>query len=260
MDLELLFPGLAFLFGACVGSFLNVCIYRIPGKKSIVFPGSFCPICKETIPFYCNIPVLSFMILGGKCRSCRTPIPFRYPLVELLTALLAAAMVHEFGLESQALVWFGFACTLIVISFIDLDHQIIPDILSIPGTFIFGVLGIFILGLPIKSVFLGVFTGGGILYAVALIYFLLKKQQGMGGGDIKLMAMIGALTGVKGALFTIFAGSLLGSVIGILIIAGNKFINIRQKMPFGPYLSTAALIYVFYGDRLIQWYVGTITG
>lgn len=260
MNPELIFSGLAFVFGTCVGSFLNVCIYRIPQKKSIVFPGSFCPVCRESIPFYLNIPILSFLVLGGKCRSCRTRISFRYPLVELITGFLAAALVHKFGPTGPALVWFGFACTLIVVSFIDLDHQIIPDILSIPGTFLFGVLGVLVLGQAIGSVLLGIFTGGGILYGVAFIYFLIKKEQGMGGGDIKLMAMIGALTGIKGALFTIFAGSFLGSTIGILIMAGNRFINIRQKIPFGPYLSAGALIHVFFGDALIQWYIRAISG
>ena len=254
MDPELIFLCLAFIFGTCVGSFLNVCIYRIPEKKSIVFPGSFCPICKTKIPFYCNIPILSFLFLGGKCRSCRTLISFRYPLVELLTGCLATAVAYKFGPTGPAMVWFGFACTLTAVSFIDFDHQIIPDIISLPGILIFGILGFFVLELDIKTIVLGILTGGGILYGVALSYVLIKKEQGMGGGDIKLMAMIGAVTGIKGTLFTLFSGSLLGSLIGILILAGSRFTNIKQKIPFGPYLSAGALLYVFYGEQLIQWY------
>ncbi|WP_022668230.1 prepilin peptidase [Desulfospira joergensenii] len=260
MDPILIFLILAFFFGTCVGSFLNVCIYRIPEKKSIVFPGSFCPVCRENIPFYCNIPIISFLILGGRCRSCRTRIPFRYPLVEIFTGCLAAAVAYKFGFSGQALVWFVFACTLTVVSCIDLDHQIIPDIISLPGTLIFGILGFWVLELELKSIVLGIITGGGILYAVAAIYFLVKKEQGMGGGDIKLMAMIGALTGIKGALFTIFAGSLLGSGIGILVLVSNKIINIRQKIPFGPFLSGGALLYLFFGDELIRWYFHTLSG
>ncbi len=251
---------IALVLGLCVGSFLNVCIYRIPEKKSILFPGSFCPACKKSIPFFLNIPILSYAVLGGRCRFCKTAIPIRYPFVELLTGCLALLTVHCFGPTSQALVWFGFASTLTTISFIDLDRQIIPDSISIPGTIIFAALGYLVLGIRIQDVLMGVFVGSGILYSVALIYYLVKKEQGMGGGDIKLMAMVGAVLGVKGALFTIFAGSLIGTVLGGLIMAFGKAVNIQQKIPFGPFLSLGALVYLFWGNQIIRWYFNMIGG
>ncbi len=256
----LLIPSLmVFIFGSCIGSFLNVCIYRVPLKKSVVTPGSFCPGCKKPIPFYCNIPILSYALLGGKCKSCRTPIPFRYPFVEFITASLAVCTAVKFGLTGQALVWFAFICILIVITFIDIDHQIIPDVLSIPGTVCFAVLAFFVLGIKPAAILAGILLGGGFLYAVALGYYLIRKEQGMGGGDIKLMAMVGSVLGVKGVLFTIFAGSLIGSISGVLIILCSKVMNIRQKIPFGPYLSGGALLYIFYGEELIRWYIQIVT-
>ncbi|MCP3943365.1 MAG: prepilin peptidase [Desulfobacteraceae bacterium] len=244
-----------FIFGACIGSFLNVCIFRIPEKLSIVFPGSFCPICKKNIPFYCNIPILSYLFLRGRCKNCKTPIPIRYPLIEILTGIFPVFLFFKFGFTPVVFFWFSFICVLIVISLIDFDHQIIPDIISIPCIFIFASSAFFIPEMSIKSVLLGIFTGGGILYTVAFVYFKLKKTQGMGGGDIKLLAMIGAATGIKGVLFTLFTGSLLGTFAGIFAILFVKGGNRYLKIPFGPYLSAGAIIYIFFGESLIQWYL-----
>lgn len=248
-----------FLFGICIGSFLNVCIYRIPEKKSIVSPGSFCPICGRAIPFYLNIPVISYLILLGRCRFCRTAISIRYPLVEFLTGLMAVFLLLKFGLTAVFGYWFVFVCVLVVISFIDLDHQIIPDIISKPGIIIFASSYFFLPEMTLKDILLGILIGGGILWAVGQLYYLAKKKEGMGGGDIKLMAMIGAAAGVKGVLFTIFAGSLIGTVIGgIMMLISLKF-DSELKIPFGPFLSLGIGIYIFYGEAIIYWYFKFLT-
>lgn len=253
-----LIPAVFFITGACVGSFLNVCIFRIPEKISIVFPGSKCPSCERPIPFYCNIPVLSYLFLGGKCLYCKTRISPRYPLIEALTGMAALALYFKFGLLPEVFFWFSFISTLIVITFIDIDHQIIPDVISLPGIIIFSSSVFFVPEMTIKEVLGGIFTGGGLLYAVALGYYLIKRRQGMGGGDIKLLAMIGAATGVQGVLFTIFAGSLLGTLGGGAAILISKEGNRWTRIPFGPYLASGAVLYIFYGPMLINWYMGLL--
>ena len=245
----------ALIFGACIGSFLNVCIYRIPEGKSIVSPGSACSACGTPIPAYLNIPVLSYILLRGKCHACREPFSIRYPLVELLTGMLAAACARKFGLTPEALFWFAFVCTLVVISFIDLDHQIIPDVISLPGILIFASSFLVIPRMTLADTALGILSGGGILYSVALIYYLVRKEEGMGGGDIKLLAMIGAATGWQGVMFTLFMGSLLGTVAGVLIMLATRVRNIRLRIPFGPYLSAAAILYIFMGKTILLWYI-----
>ena len=252
----LLFSGvIVFLFGSCIGSFLNVCIYRIPENKSIVFPGSFCPNCKNAIPFYLNIPILSYLFLIGKCKFCKTKISIRYPLIEALTAFLATLLYFKFGFTPGFFYWFVFVSVLITVSFIDFDHQIIPDIISLPGIIIFASSFYFLPEMTIKKTIFGILTGGGSLYAVAFLYYMLKKQEGMGGGDIKLLAMIGAATGVKGVIFTIFTGSLLGTIFGILIMLYTKVSDTKLRIPFGPFLSSGAVLYIFYGQQIISWYL-----
>ncbi len=252
-------PAMFFLIiGACIGSFLNVCIYRIPENKSIVFPGSFCPVCKKSIPFYCNIPVLSYVFLKGRCKFCHKPISIRYPFIEILTGIFAVLLFYKFGPGWAMAYWFVFISVLITISFIDIDHQIIPDIISLPGILIFASSFYFLPEMTIKDTLLGIFAGGGSLYAVAYLYFLLKKQEGMGGGDIKLLAMIGAATGIKGVFFTIFAGSLFGTFFGILIMIYTKIADSKLKIPFGPFLSLGAILYIFFGEQLIQWYLAIL--
>ena len=248
-----------FMFGASIGSFLNVCIYRIPKGESIAFPRSFCPVCKTAIPFYLNIPIISFIALLGKCRSCNTYISIRYPIVELITALFAVATFIKFGFTIQALFWFAFICLLVVISFIDIDLQIIPDILSIPGIFIFAFAPMVVPEVTIKDTTLGIIIGGGSLYLVAVIYYLIRKDEGMGGGDIKLLAMIGAATGWRGVLFTIFISSLMGTLFGISIMMITQKADSKLKIPFGPYLAAAAILYIFYGEQLILWYFDYIS-
>ena len=203
----------AFVFGTTIGSFLNVCIYRIPEGKSIVRPPSSCPKCGKGIRWFDNIPVVSWLLLAGKCRNCKVRIPFRYCFVEILTGTLATLLFWRFGLSSYTPVFFVLAAALVTITFIDIDHRIIPDVISLPGIAV-GILltGLFTLGF--KAAFMGVLLGGGSLYAVAAGYALLAKREGMGGGDIKLLGMIGAFVGWQGVLFTIFAGSFAGTFIG----------------------------------------------
>ena len=244
---------IAFLFGLCIGSFLNVCIHRIPESKSIVRPGSMCPNCGHHIRFYDNIPVLSYAVLGGRCRSCRIPISLRYPAVELLTGLLAAAVLLKFGPTVSALVYFAFAAVLIAITFIDLDHRIIPDIISLPGIPIFFLAALLVPEVSIKDSVLGFLVGGGSLFLVAWIYQLLTHKEGMGGGDIKLLAMMGTLIGWQGVLFTIFVSSALGTVVGLGVMAATRG-NMKLAVPFGPFLSVGALAYLFYGPQLVHWY------
>jgi leader peptidase (prepilin peptidase)/N-methyltransferase len=254
-----LFGLVVFTFGACIGSFLNVCIYRIPEKLSIVLPGSFCPNCNTPLPFYCNIPIFSYLALAGKCKFCKHPISLRYPLVEMLTGIFALFVFCRFGPTPAAGFWFAFISVLIVISLIDMDHQIIPDILSLPGILIFASSFVFLPEMRFTDTLLGILAGGGSLYVVALMYYALRKQEGMGGGDIKLLAMIGAATGIKGVLFTVFAGSVLGTLAGLFIMAYMKTRASGLKIPFGPFLSFGAIVYIFFGSRLIQWYMMMLT-
>ena len=246
------------VFGACIGSFLNVCIFRIPQEKSIVFPGSSCPVCGNAIRFYDNIPVLSYIFLGGKCRRCKTNISLRYPLIEILTALVTGAVFLRFGIGPQAGVLLALIYTLIVISFIDLDHQIIPDIISLPGIVLFGALAHWVLGKSFLNIGLGILAGGGLLYGVTLFYYLVRRIQGMGGGDIKLLAMLGAVLGPEGALFTIFSAAFLGAFVGLGLMVSHGEFNSRLKIPFGPFISLGSVFYVFWGKEILGWYLGIL--
>ena len=245
--------GMVFIFGLCIGSFLNVCIYRIPAKKSMAFPGSACPNCHTAIKFYDNIPLLSYISLGGKCRQCQSPISLRYPLIECLTGALALGLYLKFGLSIETVVYFIFICTLIVITFIDIDHRIIPDLITIPGIFVFFTAAFAIASLSWIDSLLGILIGGGSLFVVAVLYHLLTHKEGMGGGDIKLLAMIGALVGWKGVFFTIFVSSAVGTLVGLSIMIATRQ-NLKLAVPFGPFLSIGAATYIFIGPRLIAWY------
>lgn len=247
---------LIFIFGTCIGSFLNVCIYRLPVSKSILEPSrSMCPGCNGLIAFYDNIPLLSYLWLKGRCRQCHMPISFRYPLVEMITGVLAICVFLRFGLTLEGLVYFAFITTLLVITFIDIDHRIIPDVISLPGIPL-GVLAAFALpSMTFKSSVSGLLAGGGSLLLVAWTYYLITRKEGMGGGDIKLLAMIGTLVGFKGVIFTIFAASFIGTLAGAVIML-HKRKNLKLAIPFGPFLSLAAVIYIFFGQRLISWYLG----
>jgi leader peptidase (prepilin peptidase)/N-methyltransferase len=253
----------AFTFGALVGSFLNVCILRIPNNDSIVSPPSHCPKCKAAIPFYDNVPLLSYLILHGQCRSCSVRISPRYFVVELLTALLALALYDRFGFGFSFFVSFVFVGALIVISFIDLDVRIVPDVISLPGIVVglaLSVAGYFLISgesavvpSPVSSL-LGILAGGGFLLATAWIYEKITGVEGMGGGDIKLLAMIGAFLGWPSIPITLFFASLVGSVVGIACMVATGA-GRRLALPFAPFLCSGALLFIFFGKDLIQFYV-----
>lgn len=252
-----------FIFGALVGSFLNVCIGRIPDGESIVTPPSHCPKCKAPIAFYDNIPLFSWLILRGRCRSCSERISPRYFTVELMMGLLALALLHWFGLTFSFAISFIFVAALIVISFIDLDVRIVPDVISLPGIvlgLVFSAASYFffhdelgIIPTPLSSL-IGILAGGGFLLATAWLYEKFTGVEGMGGGDIKLLAMIGAFLGWPAIPVTLFIASLLGSLVGIACMlftgAGR-----RLALPFAPFLCSGALSYLFFGQHLMQWYL-----
>lgn len=250
---------LPFLFGAVIGSFLNVCIYRLPLGASVVSPPSSCPVCSSRIPFYLNIPVLSYIILGGRCSSCKAPFSARYPAVEALTGFLSVFTFMKFGPTPDFLIYFAFICALIVITFIDLDIQIIPNVISLPGIALGFAASFALSGLTVQDSAIGIAAGGGLLYLVAAGYRIATGQDGMGGGDIKLLAMIGAFLGWKGVLLTVFLSSFAGAAIGgVLMLAFGK--NSKHAIPFGPFLALGAVIYLFFGEGIVAWYMTRASG
>lgn len=246
---------ISIIFGAIVGSFLNVCIVRLPKEESIVFPGSHCPFCNKSIAFYDNIPLISYLLLGGKCRYCKNNISVQYPLVEGTTALCSLLLYLRFGPSLSYLFYFAFVSALIVITVIDLYHQIIPDVISLPGIGAGLLSSLIIPQITFLNSLIGLLLGGGSLFLVATGYQWLFKREGMGGGDVKLLAMIGAFLGWKSVILTILLSSLIGSIIGIIIIVlkGKDF---KYAIPFGPFLSLGAVIALFYGDEIVGWYFG----
>ncbi len=244
---------LVFIIGICIGSFLNVCIHRIPISKSILFPGSLCPQCGSSIRFYDNIPVVSFLILKGKCRSCGSPIPFRYPMIELISGGFAISLLLKYGLTIEWISSYTFIAALLVITFIDIDHRIIPDIITLPGILFFLLVPFISPHITWVDSIIGVLLGGGFLLLIAMGYQLITKKEGMGGGDIKLLAMVGAFVGWKGVFFTLFLASVVGTLVGlILMLQSNK--GMKLAIPFGPFLSIGAITYIHFGNHIIFWY------
>jgi leader peptidase (prepilin peptidase)/N-methyltransferase len=257
-----------FIFGSITGSFLNVCIHRMPLEESIVFPGSHCPKCKKPIAWFDNIPFLSYILLAGKCRSCRVRISPRYFLVELLTAAMFLLFYLNFGFSFKFYLYVIFTCGLIISTFVDFSHRIIPDEISIGGT----VVGFCLNALsgvslkpfaynhhPLVDSLLGILVGGGIIYSTGwlfdLFYFKLLKHppiqgetESMGGGDVKLLAMIGAFLGWKAALITFFVAPFFGMVVGLF----NMVVKKDHLIPYGPFLSLAALLAIFWQQRILH--------
>ncbi|MBN1662476.1 MAG: prepilin peptidase [Deltaproteobacteria bacterium] len=240
--------------GAAVGSFLNVCISRLPEGLSIVSPRSRCPGCLHTIRYYDNIPLISYLVLGGRCRDCHEKISLKYPTVEFITALFALFLFWKYGLTLKYAVSFIFVCALIVITFIDLDHQIIPDLITLPGIPLCWLGAVFVMEVTWQAATWGLLIGGGCLYAVAAGYELMTKREGMGGGDIKLLAMLGAFLGWQSLLFILLVSSLAGAVVGIaiMIVKGR---DMKYAVPFGPFLSIAAIAYMFFGPYAVDLFL-----
>jgi leader peptidase (prepilin peptidase) / N-methyltransferase len=267
-----------FVFGLIVGSFLNVCIVRLPRGGSIVNPPSHCPRCQSGIKFYDNIPLISFFLLRGKCRNCGEPISWRYPLVELTNALLYVGIVSEFWLGGEAIMMMALCSSLIVITVIDYDHMIIPDKITLPGMLVGLTLAPFFmspLGDPLPfnldgllphagpyligflNSLIGLILGGGLLLSIGWAWEKLRHVEAMGGGDVKLMGMVGSFLGWKGALLTIMLGALAGSLIGVLLIVLKRH-KMEKLIPFGPFLAAGALASAFYGPDIVSWYTGLI--
>lgn len=241
------------VFGALVGSFLNVCIYRLPRGESTVWPGSHCPACGASIGWYDNIPLLSYLWLSGRCRSCRSSISMRYPVVEAANAVGYVVILAAFGPSWTALLYGILFSALLIVTGTDLTHKIIPNVVTLPGILL-GLAGAAtVLPTGLVNALLGIAVGGGILWALAWASPYLFGKEGMGGGDIKLLAMIGAFLGWKPALLTIMIGSLAGSIIGVsLIVLG--LMKREDYIPFGPYLVFGALISMFFAHPLLEWY------
>ena len=247
----------AFSFGAIIGSFLSVCIFRLPQGASIVSPGSACPKCSQSIRPYDNVPIFSFFLLKGRCRNCAASIPYRYPIVEVTNGFGYVVLLGQFGLGWPVFVYAVFFSTLLTITWIDFDHQIIPDVISLPGIGI-GFLSSSLL-LPVEwlNSLLGILVGGGVLLAMAWVSPFLFGKEGLGGGDIKLLAMIGAFLGWKHALLTLLLASSIGALVGVCLMAVKK-LSRGQYMPFGPYLALGAVVSLLYGPKILAWYFGAL--
>lgn len=254
-------------FGLVIGSFLNVCIVRIPEKTFFSSARSQCPHCGEKIPFYLNIPMISWLLLRGKAKCCGGPISWVYPTVEALTGVLAVVLYWHFPFVEIKKVGFSwdplefirfahmaiFTALMITISFIDLKLQIIPDVISLP------MLGCSVFWVAVhphltwQSSLFGVALGGGVLYLVGWLYYLIRKDYGMGFGDVKLLAAIGGWLGVEAIMPTLFIGSTFGAAVGILAIVFVKGGHMKTKIPFGPFLAVGAFIHMLYGTVLTEW-------
>ena len=244
---------LAVLFGAVVGSFLNVVIHRLPRRESMVLPPSHCPTCSVAIAFYDNIPIISYLFLGGRCRSCRARISPRYPIVEAANALLWALVVQRFGIGVEGFVWAAYCSALLVVTGIDLDHRLIPDVITLPGMAL-GLGASLIMPITFLDSLAALLLGGGFFYAVAVISDFVLGKPGMGGGDIKLTAMMGAFLGVKHVAFAVLAALCSGSIVAIILIAAG--IKTRKDViPFGPYLALGGITALFWGEPVIEWYL-----
>lgn len=263
-----------FVFGLVIGSFLNVCVLRIPEGKSIVRPASACPKCGAAIRPYDNIPVASWLLLGGKCRACKAPISWMYPVVELLTGALFLGCWLAFGPTLLALKWAAFSAIMVVLVFTDMRERILPDVVNFTGLAI--GLGISLFTPPadgtalwlsnrlfsfppptpvisLLDALLGAAIGSSLLWIVSEAYFRLRGREGMGLGDVKMMLMAGAFLGAKRTLLTIFAGSVLGSFLGLAIILAKRK-GSDYELPFGSFLGAAAILVVFFGTPLVSWY------
>ncbi len=250
----------SFVLGTIIGSFLNVCIYRIPAGLSIVSPRSRCPHCETPIRWYHNLPILSWLLLKGKCAYCSAEVPVRYLLVEALTGALFALFFYRFAFHPVTLVVLLLVAVLVVITFIDLDHQIIPDVIRLPGIPIGFLCSFLVPWVSWQDSLLGIVLGGGSLLTIALGYELLTKKEGMGFGDVKLLAMLGAFLGWTAIFPIIFIGSLLGTLVGVPLMLIKKADG-KLAVPFGPFLAAGVLVHLFFiqhSDSIMRWYASML--
>ncbi|MBI4041909.1 MAG: prepilin peptidase [Deltaproteobacteria bacterium] len=242
------------MLGSVVGSFLNVCAMRIPAGESIVRPRSFTDCCRRPLPWYDNVPLISFLLLRGKCRYCHARISVQHPLAEAATVLLALAVWLQWGWTWLALINFVLCSLLVIVFLIDLHHYIIPNVITFPGMgigFSLSVAGV--LAVSWRDSLLGFALGGGLLWLIAVLYQKVRKREGLGGGDIKLLGMLGTFIGVKGVLLTLFISSLLGGAVGLYAMIVHRK-GRHYALPFGPFIVIGAVIYLFFGETLLDWY------
>ncbi len=246
---------LVFAVGLSIGSFLNVLIYRLPRDKKFVMGRSYCPSCQKPIKFYDNIPVLSYLILAGKCRVCKSRISWRYPLVELLNGLAYLFFFFQYAVSYNFLIFALLSSALIVIFFVDIDFQIIPDSITLPGMILGLAVSLLPEGIGILSSLIGLLVGGGVLYLIAILGDWLFKKDSMGGGDIKMTAMLGTVLGWQKVVLIFFTGAVIGLLASIVMMIVSKNIRSTRVIPFGPFLAAAAMIAIIYGDRIISYYL-----
>jgi leader peptidase (prepilin peptidase) / N-methyltransferase len=244
---------LAALFGGIVGSFLNVCIYRLPRGGSIAWPASACPHCKRPLAWYENIPIASYLVLRARCRTCRGPIAVRYPVVEALTAAMFAVAWWAYGpgvLLASRLI---FGCTLIVLFAIDLEHHLLPNVITLPGIVIGFLLSLFTQPGWSASL-IGILVGGGVLFGIAEAYYRVRHEEGLGMGDVKMLAMIGAFVGWKLTIFTLVMASFSGTLVGLALIITKRG-GMKYALPFGTFLAIGAAASATVGPAVLDWYL-----
>ena len=244
----------AALFGAVIGSFLNVCVYRLPLRKSVVWPGSACPGCSRELEWYENIPVISFLALRGRCRTCATIIGWRYPVIEALTAVMFAAAWWYYGPGVLLVSRLVFGCALIVLFAIDLEHHLLPNVITIPGIVI-GFVFSFFTEPGWQASLLGLLAGGGVLFAIAEAYYRIRHEEGLGMGDVKMLSMVGAFLGWQLTLLTLMAASFSGTIIGTALIVANRG-SMKSALPFGTFLAIGAAVSATAGPAFLDWYIG----
>jgi leader peptidase (prepilin peptidase)/N-methyltransferase len=242
------------VLGLAVGSFLNVCIHRLPRGQSLHSPPSRCPQCDYRLRWFDNIPVVSYAILGGRCRKCRAPISMRYPIIELVTMGLFVLHGAAFGWTPLLVPRVVFACAMVVLFAIDLEHQLLPNIITLPGIIV-GLIASSVLPPGIIDALIGMLVGGGVLWLIGEAYFRYSGHEGMGGGDVKMLAMIGAFLGWKLVLVTLVLSSVVGSIIGMIVIAIRKG-GMKYALPYGTFLALGALVASLAGEAIVNWYVG----
>ena len=253
MNLEPFQLTILIVLGLAVGSFLNVCIYRLPRGESLALPPSRCPGCEYRLRWFDNIPVVSYALLAGRCRKCRSRISFRYPLIELATMALFVIHGEVFGWSALLVPRLLFACAMIVLFAIDLEHHLLPNVITLPSIAI-GLISSAVLPPGIVDALIGVVVGGGVLWLIGEAYFRYSGHEGMGGGDVKMLAMIGAFLGWKLVLVTLVLSSVAGSLIGLFVILIKRG-GMKYALPYGTFLALGALVASLAGDQIVNWYV-----
>jgi leader peptidase (prepilin peptidase)/N-methyltransferase len=240
-------------FGALIGSFLNVCIYRLPLGKSIVWPASACPGCGRELAWFENIPVLSYAVLRGRCRSCGVRISARYPVVETITAAMFGVAYWYYGPGVLFASRIIFGCALIVLFAIDLEHHLLPNVITLPGIIVGFAFSLFTEPGWADSA-IGILLGGGVLWAIAETYYRVRREEGLGMGDVKMLAMVGAFIGWKLTLMTLMMASFAGSIVGVMLIVAKRG-SMKYALPFGTFLAMGAVLAVTIGPTVLDWYL-----